>query len=91
VGVGQWCCDGKVESLKKNFGTKLGLRRAQSEPSQERSPKLVPLIHGDAASYGSGLKPCFEAQPLHKGLTNLSRFPVLILFFTTSFIDLFHV
>ena len=36
----------------------ISLRRAQPEPGRERSRKLDPLIHGDAAPYGSGLNLC---------------------------------
>lgn len=42
-------------------------RRAQPEPSQERSQKPAPLIHGDAAPCGSGIKPlthAFRLSPL---------------------------
>jgi hypothetical protein len=37
-------------------------KKSSTGSAEKGHESLAPLLHGDVASYGSGLDPCFEAQ-----------------------------
>jgi hypothetical protein len=73
-----FCPSQKTWPVEERSPPRYYIKKSSTGTQPTKVTKVGPLIHGDAAPYGSGLNLCFEAQPttnpLHEGPRTIGRF-----------------